>query len=395
MPTRLSAQSTNAIAARRRPAPSAAHRRADRSPRSSSAPIGTSPVAWISRALPAPGRDDRRPVEIAGGDLVLAARRELHDADRRVDVEDGRRRRRGADDDPAADQAQADAVVDAQVGLAIDVDQRAVGEDQLGAAVGGQQAIAVVEQVRRVRGVDAAGPRDLDATLGVREGHRRRRGRGGVLGRRDRRVPQRERHQGRESQPRRHVTSLRSAGHPAGIADPAYSGWLTEYSSRCCPRTRRHTGALGNPEYSPKVDRQALRFHTHCWGGCPQPRISMDLYIVLGVRRSASAEDIRRAYRRLARRYHPDINPGDGEAAARFRDILSAYETLVDPERRRRYDHGEPPPAAPRSPASPASTSPRVSTPSARRPSVISSAAPCSRRARPGGRSAAPISTSP
>ncbi len=74
----------------------------------------------------------------------------------------------------------------------------------------------------------------------------------------------------------------------------------------------------------------------------------MDLYIVLGVRRGASAEDIRRAYRRLARRYHPDINPGDGEAAARFRDILSAYETLVDPERRRRYDHGEPPPPHPR-----------------------------------------------
>jgi molecular chaperone DnaJ len=67
----------------------------------------------------------------------------------------------------------------------------------------------------------------------------------------------------------------------------------------------------------------------------------MDLYIVLGVRRGATAQDIRRAYKRLARRYHPDINPGDHEAAARFRDILSAYETLVDPERRRRYDHGE------------------------------------------------------
>ncbi len=74
----------------------------------------------------------------------------------------------------------------------------------------------------------------------------------------------------------------------------------------------------------------------------------MDLYIVLGVRRGASAEDIRRAYKRLARRYHPDINPGDGEAAARFRDILSAYETLVDPERRRRYDHGEPTALPPR-----------------------------------------------
>jgi molecular chaperone DnaJ len=66
------------------------------------------------------------------------------------------------------------------------------------------------------------------------------------------------------------------------------------------------------------------------------------------VRRTASADDIRRAYKRLARRFHPDINPGDGEAAARFRDILSAYETLVDPERRRRYDHGEAPAAAPR-----------------------------------------------
>ncbi|MGD9905556.1 MAG: DnaJ C-terminal domain-containing protein [Vicinamibacterales bacterium] len=73
----------------------------------------------------------------------------------------------------------------------------------------------------------------------------------------------------------------------------------------------------------------------------------MDLYVVLGVRREASAEDIRRAYKRLARRYHPDINPGDREAAARFRDILSAYETLVDPERRRRYDHGEASPPAP------------------------------------------------
>jgi molecular chaperone DnaJ len=70
---------------------------------------------------------------------------------------------------------------------------------------------------------------------------------------------------------------------------------------------------------------------------------------VLGVRREASAADIRRAYRRLARRYHPDINPGDHEAAARFRDILSAYETLVDPERRRRYDCGESP-AAPMPP---------------------------------------------
>lgn len=67
----------------------------------------------------------------------------------------------------------------------------------------------------------------------------------------------------------------------------------------------------------------------------------MDLYIVLGVQREASDADIKRAYRRLARRLHPDINPGDREAAERFRQILQAYETLIDPERRRTYDAGE------------------------------------------------------
>jgi molecular chaperone DnaJ len=66
----------------------------------------------------------------------------------------------------------------------------------------------------------------------------------------------------------------------------------------------------------------------------------MDFYIVLGVKRAASLGDIKRAYRRLARRFHPDINPGDQRAAAHFREISEAYETLVDPERRRRYDAG-------------------------------------------------------
>jgi molecular chaperone DnaJ len=64
----------------------------------------------------------------------------------------------------------------------------------------------------------------------------------------------------------------------------------------------------------------------------------MDFYIVLGLARDASIDEIKRAYRRLARKFHPDINPGDRMAASQFRQIAEAYETLSDPERRRRYD---------------------------------------------------------
>jgi molecular chaperone DnaJ len=64
----------------------------------------------------------------------------------------------------------------------------------------------------------------------------------------------------------------------------------------------------------------------------------LDFYIVLGVERGATLNDIKRAYKRLARRYHPDINPGDHVAEAHFRRIAEAYETLSDPDRRRRYD---------------------------------------------------------
>ena len=64
----------------------------------------------------------------------------------------------------------------------------------------------------------------------------------------------------------------------------------------------------------------------------------MDLYIILGLERDATLADVKRAYKRLARRHHPDINPGDRMAAAQFRQSAEAYETLSDPERRRRYD---------------------------------------------------------
>ena len=67
----------------------------------------------------------------------------------------------------------------------------------------------------------------------------------------------------------------------------------------------------------------------------------MDLYIVLGLAHGATEADIKRAYRRLARRFHPDINPGDRVAEARFRQIVDAYEILMDPQRRLRYDSGQ------------------------------------------------------
>src|SRR4026207_951213 len=66
----------------------------------------------------------------------------------------------------------------------------------------------------------------------------------------------------------------------------------------------------------------------------------MDLYVVLGLPHGATESDIKRAYRRLARRFHPDINPGGRGGEARFEQILEACETLIDPDRRSRYDSG-------------------------------------------------------
>lgn len=68
------------------------------------------------------------------------------------------------------------------------------------------------------------------------------------------------------------------------------------------------------------------------------PQSKRDYYDILGVGKSASDTEIKKAYRKLAKKYHPDVNQGDSEAEAKFKEVNEAYEILSDSQKRARYD---------------------------------------------------------
>jgi curved DNA-binding protein CbpA len=69
--------------------------------------------------------------------------------------------------------------------------------------------------------------------------------------------------------------------------------------------------------------------------------MSQDPYELLGVKRDATQKDIQSAFRKLAKKLHPDLNPGDKKAEERFKEISAANEILSDEEKRGRFDRGE------------------------------------------------------
>src|SRR5947209_3401122 len=91
------------------------------------------------------------------------------------------------------------------------------------------------------------------------------------------------------------------------------------------PESPRASFVIREPE-----TRRDERFAT------PMP--DRDYYEVLGVGRDASADEIKKAYRKLARKHHPDVNPGDKAAEARFKEAQQAYDILSDAEKRSLYD---------------------------------------------------------
>src|SRR6202022_3876067 len=94
----------------------------------------------------------------------------------------------------------------------------------------------------------------------------------------------------------------------------------------------------------PKISRNLWRngaserpAQSDLWGKA----VSDDPYAILGVKREATQDEIRSSYRALAKKLHPDLNPGDKKAEEKFKEVSVAYDLLGDPEKRARFDRGE------------------------------------------------------
>ena len=118
--------------------------------------------------------------------------------------------------------------------------------------------------------------------------------------------------------------------------------------------------------------------------------MSTSLYETLGVAKNASADEIKKAYRKLARQHHPDANPGDQEAEERFKEVQNAYDVLSDSEKRKQYDaygstNGRPGPGGGSTGTRPRASTSGTSATSATSSAGCSAAACAVRRAEPRG----------